>query len=52
LLHEQVTVEKLNSAATLDGYRAARSALERRWSLLLAREMEYRTAPLISTAIA
>ena len=52
LLHEQVNVEKLNSAETIKDYRSARSALERRWSSLLSREVDYRATSLVSIATA
>lgn len=51
LLHAQVEVEKLNSPGALDEYRDARSALERRWNSLLAREMQCRT-PAVAAAAA
>jgi hypothetical protein len=47
-----VNVEKLNSAATIKDYRSARSALERRWSSLLSREVDYRATSLVSIATA
>ena len=52
LLHDQVNVEKLNCAATIKDYRSARSALEGRWSSLLARELDYRATSLVSAATA
>ena len=50
LLHLQVEVEKLKLAATADGYRRARSALQQQWASLIAGEGQYRTPLLVAAA--
>jgi anaerobic magnesium-protoporphyrin IX monomethyl ester cyclase len=44
LLHEQVVAERLNDGAHAEAFESARAGLQRRWSSLLSREAEFRTA--------
>jgi anaerobic magnesium-protoporphyrin IX monomethyl ester cyclase len=52
LLHDQVSLERLNVAAHEAEYDSARRILERRWHELLTHESQYRTAVTAAPAIA
>lgn len=43
LLHDQVSVEKLNVPESSDEYREVRRVIKRRWTDLLAHELQYRS---------
>ena len=43
LLHDQVSVEKLNHHRRVSDYQRERRSLQRRWDLLISREQNYRT---------
>jgi anaerobic magnesium-protoporphyrin IX monomethyl ester cyclase len=45
LLHDQVSVERLNERRHVVDYRRERRALERRWAHLIASEQRYRVSP-------
>jgi anaerobic magnesium-protoporphyrin IX monomethyl ester cyclase len=52
LLHDQVSVERLNTDHHVTEYRRGKRLLERQWNQLLATEVDYRTNPGSGTAAA
>jgi anaerobic magnesium-protoporphyrin IX monomethyl ester cyclase len=50
LLHDQVSVEKLNERRRVVDYQRERRALERRWAHLISSERQYRSPPLAARA--
>jgi anaerobic magnesium-protoporphyrin IX monomethyl ester cyclase len=52
LLHDQVSVEKLNQRRREVDYQRERRSLERRWALLISSEQRYRVRPIANAPAA